>query len=642
MKRSIGFALAIVVAMLATSFAASPAFALDDKSKKKASADKGKSKKDKKKAEDGTGDDAKPVVLKNGLVMTMTGRTYRRGTVVMKDGKIEAIGEDVEIPKDATVVDCTGKVIMPGFVPAMAWGVGLGAGRFRFMGDLDPAYAQDHVHPATGAASAPITPPDCAACDALSGRAAGDDGHDHTAGGAHYLDGDVGYLPEHSPHGLLHAPGCACADIDAVYRAQNLPASALSRLELMMPDRSVVQAAGIASWTARAFPCIEGFTAGYVLGVDHAEIEAVKAQLNPFARDVTMMNAAGITTVWLPGTGSAPEFAMLFGAVTPPSAGTGGVVIKMARDQLDDMFISDGRFLVADFRRLYGLRKHKFMKELADVKAYLAEKAAYDKANAKYKEDSKQWKKDKRAKKKDLGPEPKKPKRPKKPSSLSKGQPLFEKKRVLRVFAETVPQLRLAAKIAKDYGIEVVIDDATEGWAIAGELASAGVSVVLNPRRRVDRTDKPIREGATIYRHGWNIRNAAILSKAGVNVAVIPPGPLVGTVGIPGRDLLTLPLDAAFAARGGMSRIDALRTITINSAKILGQDDRVGSLEPGKDADILVLDGDPLDHKTFVERTYVNGRLAYEKDKEALFDYVKRGKVVKPVWDWRKPVRQAK
>ena len=101
---------------------------------------------------------------------------------------------------------------------------------------------------------------------------------------------------------------------------------------------------------------------------------------------------------------------------------------------------------------------------------------------------------------------------------------------------------------------------------------------------------------------------------------------------------MTFPLDAAFAGRGGMDRKEALKTITLNSAKILGIDDRVGSLEVGKDADVIVMDGDPFDHKTFVERTYVGGRLTYEKDKETIFDYLKRGKVVKPVWQRRKPI----
>jgi imidazolonepropionase-like amidohydrolase len=62
-----------------------------------------------------------------------------------------------------------------------------------------------------------------------------------------------------------------------------------------------------------------------------------------------------------------------------------------------------------------------------------------------------------------------------------------------------------------------------------------------------------------------------------------------------------------------------LRTLTLDAARIAGVEDRIGSLEAGKDADLLILDGDPLSYKTFVDVAIVNGKVVYEKDKEPFY-----------------------
>jgi len=109
-----------------------------------------------------------------------------------------------------------------------------------------------------------------------------------------------------------------------------------------------------------------------------------------------------------------------------------------------------------------------------------------------------------------------------------------------------------------------------------------------------------------------------------VKFAILPPNASVGTGGTAGRDLLTLPLDGAFAIRGGLDEQTALEAITITAAEICGVDSRVGSLEEGKDADIVVLDGDPFDYRTFVDLTFVNGKLLYEKSKSPYFSHLKK------------------
>jgi len=98
----------------------------------------------------------------------------------------------------------------------------------------------------------------------------------------------------------------------------------------------------------------------------------------------------------------------------------------------------------------------------------------------------------------------------------------------------------------------------------------------------------------------------------------------VGTGGILGQDLNTPHIDAAFAVRGGLDNHKALRTLTLDAAKILGVEARIGSLEPGKDADVLILSGDPLHYATFVTTALVNGKIVYEKANEPLYRHIER------------------
>ncbi|MEO0481118.1 MAG: amidohydrolase family protein, partial [Planctomycetota bacterium] len=118
-----------------------------------------------------------------------------------------------------------------------------------------------------------------------------------------------------------------------------------------------------------------------------------------------------------------------------------------------------------------------------------------------------------------------------------------------------------------------------------------------------------------------------ILNEAGVPVGVVCPGGMfggtsVGLGGILGQDLNTPHVDAAYAVRGGLPNRQGLRLLTLDAARIMNVESRVGSIEPGKDADILILDGDPLHYRTFVQTAYVNGRVVYEKDAESFFRHL--------------------
>ena len=189
--------------------------------------------------------------------------------------------------------------------------------------------------------------------------------------------------------------------------------------------------------------------------------------------------------------------------------------------------------------------------------------------------------------------------------------------------ASDVDAIRSALSIAEELGVGCVLVKPTSAWLLPDEIAATDSMVIISPRDRLPA------EPTDPDRTGSNLASAALLHKAGVPVAVTCPvgmfgGAGVGTNGILGQDLNTPNVDAAFAVRGGMPNSDALRTLTLDAAKILGVDHRVGSLEKGKDADILILDADPLHYRSFVETAIVSGRVVYEIGKEPIYSRVHR------------------
>jgi hypothetical protein len=182
-----------------------------------------------------------------------------------------------------------------------------------------------------------------------------------------------------------------------------------------------------------------------------------------------------------------------------------------------------------------------------------------------------------------------------------------------RFDSNSVEDLRSIAKLVTEFGFKAVVFGAVEGWIAAEDLGRAGVSCVVTPHTsRVRNRELNRPSGATI-------ENAAILYQHGVKVAVIPAGARLSSDGLLDRDLRTPTVEAALAVRGGLPRDAAEAALTINAARILGVDDRVGSIEVGKDADLIVLDGDLLNYESLVYYTVVNGRLVYDKAKESLF-----------------------
>jgi imidazolonepropionase-like amidohydrolase len=196
---------------------------------------------------------------------------------------------------------------------------------------------------------------------------------------------------------------------------------------------------------------------------------------------------------------------------------------------------------------------------------------------------------------------------------------LVEKRIPLRTDAASVEQIRDMIALAKELDYNLVLEGVQEAWLIPEELKKANVQTIVTPRNR--RRPTPGKEETT----GSSIETPGILEKASVPFAVAPLGTAVSLDGIPGRDLTSLMLEAAFTVRGGASEPNALAALTITPAKMLGLDKKVGSIEEGKEADILIMNGPPLDYRTIIEKAMVHGKVYYDRVREHIYPDLPNG-----------------
>ena len=170
----------------------------------------------------------------------------------------------------------------------------------------------------------------------------------------------------------------------------------------------------------------------------------------------------------------------------------------------------------------------------------------------------------------------------------------------LKAHAHRADDILTAIRIAKEFGVKLTIEHCTEGYLIKDILVEEGVSAIVGPLL----TDR-----SKIELRNQSLKAPGILAKAGVTVAIMTDHPCV--------PIQYLTLCAAMAVREGMPEEDALKAITINAARVSGIEDRVGSLEVGKDADIVIFDGHPFEIKSRVTTTIINGKIVYERNTNA-------------------------
>lgn len=151
------------------------------------------------------------------------------------------------------------------------------------------------------------------------------------------------------------------------------------------------------------------------------------------------------------------------------------------------------------------------------------------------------------------------------------------------VTAHRTTEIQSALRLADEFGFEMVLDGAAESYLMTDEIKAAGVPVVLHP---------------TMTRPAGEAENAAFTTAHALMEADIPVAIQSGYEAYVPKTRIVLYEAAVAAGQGGLSRLEALRTVTIEAARIIGAADRVGSLEAGKDADLVLFEGDPLEYTT--------------------------------------------
>jgi imidazolonepropionase-like amidohydrolase len=168
-----------------------------------------------------------------------------------------------------------------------------------------------------------------------------------------------------------------------------------------------------------------------------------------------------------------------------------------------------------------------------------------------------------------------------------------------RIRVATAEDAWTALRLADEFCFDLVLEQLTEGH-LAGlpeELARRGIRCVVGPMMKAGKTPET---------RALTFRTAVVLSEAGLSIALC--------TGHPSRPVRYLTLEAALAVRAGLEEGVALQAITLNAAAALGLADRLGSIEPGKEADLAIFDGDPLLPSSRVTQTIIGGRLVYNME----------------------------
>lgn len=181
---------------------------------------------------------------------------------------------------------------------------------------------------------------------------------------------------------------------------------------------------------------------------------------------------------------------------------------------------------------------------------------------------------------------------------------VLERKRTVHFHTHRADDLMTALRIADEFGFEIVLQHGTEGFRVIDELVRRKVPVSLTL------VDSP---GGKLETAGLIEEAAALLNKAGVKVAINTDDFITES-----RFFLRT---GAIAVRGGMPEDAALRALTLHGAQILHLEDRLGSLEKGKDADFVVLSGSPFSVYTQVLETYIDGNRVYDRSQSKDWSY---------------------
>jgi len=318
--------------------------------------------------------------------------------------------------------------------------------------------------------------------------------------------------------------------------------------------------------------------------------------LDPYIKEAPEVAAQGVTAVYImPGSSL---------------VGGSGAVLKLNGSQdvgrmlLKDNIAVKAAIGVSDNNESSSLGRlvdySSIREALLETKIYMNDREKHDREMAEYDKKRAEYEKKKEARQTEKADKPKRPARFHPNPTREVLSRVLSKEIPLQIEAHRVTDILNALRLVDEFGFKLVLDQCTEGYMIAEEIARRKVPVILGPVS-TSFVDMPRLE----YRN-HDIRNAAILSEKGVKLAL-------GVSGRDGASSKFVALAAAMAVANGMNRDLALRAVTLTPAEIFGVADRIGSLQVGKDADVMILNGHPLDSLSRVEIVLIDGKTVFER-----------------------------
>lgn len=172
--------------------------------------------------------------------------------------------------------------------------------------------------------------------------------------------------------------------------------------------------------------------------------------------------------------------------------------------------------------------------------------------------------------------------------------PVLDRKIPLKAHVHRADDILTAIRIAKEFHVDMTLDHCSEGHLIAADVKESGFPAIIGP-------DLASRNKIEVQNMAF--KTVGILNKAGVKTAITTDHPV--------SLIQALPICAGLAVKAGLDEMEALKSITLYPAQICGVAERIGSLEVGKDADVVIFDKNPLEISTKVMCTIVNGEIVY-------------------------------
>lgn len=305
------------------------------------------------------------------------------------------------------------------------------------------------------------------------------------------------------------------------------------------------------------------------------------------------LREAGVTTINT-GPGSANVIGGQFACLKTKKAKTVEEMVIMAPSGMKMALGENPKRTYGDQKKLPSTR----MGNAAQLRAVLVSAQNYQAKWARYREKEEAYRRKCRENEACTRPEkrehPEPPDPPERDIKLEALIPVLEGKLRAMIHCHRADDIMTAIRIAEEFGMKFSIEHATEGFKVAEILAARKVPCVVGPIL-FSRMKYELRE--------MTPRNPGMLSRAGVKVAIQTDEMSA---------VKYLRINAALAVQQGMSEEEALKAITVYPAEIIGVSDRIGSLEVGKDADLVILSGHPLDYRSLPKLVLIDGKKEYE------------------------------